>query len=129
MGELRAWNFLSPSVVRCLALPPSFFIMARLPLVELGINSSELIRAMTVLSGAGITASQAAARLEEAMARLNELPIHHNVETTQTVCPVCEEEERMATRCPATELLNISESGTPRRPNSIVPETRLIRED
>lgn len=71
--------------------------MASLPLVGLGINTEELIRAMTALSRTGITASQAAVRLRESMARLHTLPVHYNTKITQTICPICELEEKAKT--------------------------------
>ena len=104
--------------------------MARLPpILSFAVSTTELANAMAILSRTGITASQAAERLRESMARLSTLPIHNNVETTQTVCPVCEEEERRETRCPATELLDISARKSPMPHQVRIPKYRLIRDD
>mgnify|MGYP007130599733 FL=1 len=95
-------------------------------MASLGISIGELVSAVRALGMVGMTASEAAARMESAIATL---PVHYRSNITQTVCPICEEEERRATRCPATELLNLSEDRTPLSPKFDTPKIRLIRED
>ena len=114
---MRVLDSLSPSCTRCLALPPSLFMIMTVPL---GISIAELATAMSALSSVGLSSSEAAVRLRRAMDRMNELR-----ESSEEH----DENYRIATRCPATELVNLSEEGNPMSPKSEVPKHRLIRRD